>query len=71
MTIQNKNIIKISDECSDVSEEHIECLLDKVSKTEEKPKKPKTKSSRCKETINWSQFVRIAKGNFIKVFEDI
>ena len=53
MTIQNKNIIKISDECSTVSEEQIEWLLDKVSKTEEKPKKPKPKSSRCKDTIDW------------------
>ena len=28
-------------------------LLDKVSKTEEKPKKSKPKSYRCKETIDW------------------
>ena len=52
MTIQNKNIIKISDEY-DVSEEQIECLTEMVSKTKEKPKKSKPKSSRCKDTIDW------------------
>ena len=53
MTIQNKNIIKISDECSGVSEEQIECLSDRVSKTKEKPEKSKPKSKRCKDTIDW------------------
>ena len=53
MTIQNKNIIKISDECSIVSEEQIECVFHRVSKTKEKSKKSKTKSSRCKYTIDW------------------
>ena len=53
MTIQNKNIIKISNECSIVTEEQIEQLLDRVSKTKEASKKPKSKSSRCKETIDW------------------
>ena len=53
MTIQNKNIIKISDECSDMSEEQIDWLLDGVSKTKEDSKKSKTKSSRCKDTIDW------------------
>ena len=51
MTIQNKNIIKIGDECSIVTEEQMEWLLDKVSNTKEKPKK--TKSKRCKDTIDW------------------
>ena len=53
MTIQNKNIIKISDECSVVSGEQIECVFQRVSKTKEKSKKPKSKSSRCKDTIDW------------------
>ena len=53
MTIQNKNIIKISDECSVVSEEQIEWLTEMVSKTKEVSKKPKSKSSRCKDTIDW------------------
>ena len=78
MTIQNKNIIKISDEygveqeihgitdypisfdestCSDeyseVSGEQIEWLLHRVSKTKEVSKKLKSKSSRCKDTIDW------------------
>ena len=52
MTIKNKNIIKISDECSIVTEEQIDWLLDRVSKTKEKPKKSKPKSSRCKDTID-------------------
>ena len=42
-----------SDECSDVSEEQIEWLLQRVSKTKEVSKKPKSKSSRCKDTIDW------------------
>lgn len=53
MTIQNKNIIKISDECSDMSEEQIELLTESVSKTKEDSKKSKPKSSRCKYTIDW------------------
>ena len=78
MTIQNKNIIKISDEygveqevhgitdytisfdgstcsdeCSVVSGEQIECVFQRVSKTKEVSKKPKSKSSRCKDTIDW------------------
>ena len=53
MTIQNKNIIKISDECSIVSEEHIECVFEIASKTKDESKKPKSKSSRCKYTIDW------------------
>jgi hypothetical protein len=51
MTIQNKNTIKISDECSVVSGEQIEWLLQRVSKTKEVSKK--NKSSRCKDTIDW------------------
>ena len=42
-----------SDECSTVSEEQIEWLLHRVSKTKEKSKKSKPKSSRCKDTIDW------------------
>ena len=60
MTIQNKNIIKISDEygvgadeCSVVSGEQIECVFQRVSKTKDTSKKSKTKSSRCKDTIDW------------------
>ena len=60
MTIQNKNIIKISDEYgvgadeySVVSGEQIECVFQRVSKTKEGSKKPKSKSSRCKDTIDW------------------
>ena len=52
MTIQNKNIIKISDECSDISEEEISLLLKIVSNAKEDSKKSKTKSSRCKDTID-------------------
>ena len=57
MTIQNNNIIKVSDECSIVTEEQIEFVIDRASKTKEKPKKTKdlksSKSSRCKDTIDW------------------
>lgn len=42
-----------SDECSVVSGEQIEWLLQRVSKTKEDSKKSKTKSSRCKDTIDW------------------
>ena len=71
MKIQNKNIIKISDEygveqevigfdestcsdeCSVVSVEQVECVFERVSKTKEASKKPKSKSSRCKDIIDW------------------
>ena len=60
MTIQNKNIIKISDEygvgadeCSVVSGEQVECVFERGSKTKEVSKKLKSKSSRCKDTVNW------------------
>ena len=42
-----------SDECSVVSGEQIECVFQRVSKTKEASKKPKSKSSRCKDTIDW------------------
>ena len=42
-----------SDECSVVSEEQIECVFQRVSKTKDVSKKPKSKSSRCKDTIDW------------------
>ena len=42
-----------SDECSVVSGEQIECVFQRVSKTKEESKKPKPKSSRCKDTIDW------------------
>ena len=42
-----------SDECSVVSGEQIEWLLQRVSKTKEVSKKLKSKSSRCKDTIDW------------------
>lgn len=41
------------DECSVVSGEQIEWLIERVSKTKEDSKKSKTKSSRCKDTIDW------------------
>lgn len=42
-----------SEECSAVSGEQIECVFHRVSKTKEDFKKSKTKSSRCKDTIDW------------------
>ena len=42
-----------SDECSVVSGEQIECVFQRVSKTKEVSKKLKSKSSRCKDTIDW------------------
>lgn len=60
MIIQNKNIIKISDEygvgadeCSVVSGEQVECVFERASKTKDEYKKPKSKSARCKDTIDW------------------
>ena len=60
MTIQNKNIIKISDEygvgadeCSVVSGEQVECVFERASKTKEEYKKQKSKPARCKYTIDW------------------
>lgn len=41
------------DECSVVSGEQIEWLLQRVSKTKEDSKKSKPKPSRCKDTIDW------------------
>ena len=41
------------DECSVVSGEQIECVFQRVSKDKEESKKPKPKSSRCKDTIDW------------------
>ena len=41
-----------SDEFSVVSEEQKEWLLERVSKTRDGSKKPKAKSSRCKDTID-------------------
>ena len=42
-----------SDEFSVVSGEQIECVFQRVSKTKDESKKPKSKSSRCKDTIDW------------------
>ena len=42
-----------SDECSVVSGEQIECVFQRVSKTKEGSKKLKSKSSRCKDAIDW------------------
>ena len=42
-----------SDECSVLSGEQIECVFQRVSKTKEVSKKVKSKSSRCKDTIDW------------------
>ena len=41
-----------SDDCSVVSEEQTECVLHRASKTKGVSKKPKSKSSRCKDTID-------------------
>ena len=41
------------DECSEVSGEQIEWLIERASKTKEVSKKPKSKPSRCKDTIDW------------------
>ena len=41
------------DECSDISEDQIKWLLDRVSKTKDKPKKSKGKSLQRKDTIDW------------------
>ena len=40
-------------ECSEASGEQIECVFHRVSKTRDDSKKPKTKSSRCKDTVDW------------------
>ena len=42
-----------SDECSVVSGEQVECVFERASKTKEVSKKLKSKSSRCKDTVNW------------------
>ena len=42
-----------SDECSVVSGEQVECVFERASKTKEGSKKPKSKSSRCKDAIDW------------------
>lgn len=42
-----------SDECSVVSGEQMECVFQRASNTKEVSKKPKSKSSRCKDTIDW------------------
>ena len=61
MTIQNKSIIKISDKCSVVSGEQIGWLLQRVQKL-------KSKSSRCKDTIDWveveygDEYKKVKKG---------
>ena len=41
------------DDCSVVSEEQTEWLFHRVSKAKEVSKKLKSKSSRCKDTIDW------------------
>ena len=41
------------DECSEVSGEQVECVFHRVSKTKEDSKKQKSKSSSCKDTIDW------------------
>ena len=40
------------DECSDISEDQIKWLIERVSKSKQNPRKPKQKSSRCKGTID-------------------
>lgn len=57
-----------SDECSVVSGEQIECVFHRASKTKEASKKPKPKSSRCKDTIDWveveygDEYKKVKKG---------
>ena len=51
--IQGLDESTCSDECSVVSEEQIEWLSHRVSKTKEGSKKLKSKSSRCKDTVDW------------------
>lgn len=45
--------VMLNDECSVVSGEQIECVFQRVSNTKEVSKKPKSKSSRCKDTVDW------------------
>ena len=44
---------KCPDDCSVVSGEQIECVFQRVSNTKEGSKKLKSKSSRCKDTVDW------------------
>ena len=45
--------VMLNDECLVMTEEHLYGLLCEISKTKEVSKKPKSKSSRCKDTIDW------------------
>lgn len=49
-----KTIVEVmwNDECSVMTEEQLYCLLCEISNTKEESKKPKSKSSRCKDTID-------------------
>ena len=42
-----------SDECSVMTEEQLYRLLCEISNTKEVSKRPKPKSSRCKDTVDW------------------
>ena len=50
-----KTIVEVvlNDECLVMAEEQLYGLLCEISKTKEKSKKSKPKSSRCKDTIDW------------------
>ena len=45
--------VMLNDECLVMAEEQLYGLLCEISKTKDESKKPKSKSSRCKDTIDW------------------
>ena len=45
--------VMLNDECLVMAEEQLYGLLCEISKTKDKCKKPKSKSSRCKDTVDW------------------
>ena len=45
--------VMLNDECLVMTEEQLYGLLCEISKTKDESKKPKSKSSRCKDTIDW------------------
>ena len=45
--------VTLNDECLVMTEEQLHGLLCEIPKTKSSSKKPKSKSSRCKDTIDW------------------
>ena len=45
--------VMLNDECLVMTEEQLHGLLCEIPKTKSSSKKPKSKSSRCKDTIDW------------------